>query len=127
MATDSYSFTPVRRRKSAFKLEICATDSTPWTATRCQRLLRTLKSRAEILKKQSERFPSANTNCDLLARKTSTPKVFKRAERHDLEWGHASKRARRTYAGRAKGRSDIACAQYSESREAVRNSTTSKT
>lgn len=56
MRGNSYSFTPVRRRKAEFEDNDLDADSKHWTAARCNRLLRSLQSRIELLKKDAAQF-----------------------------------------------------------------------
>lgn len=99
-------FTPVRRRPSTLNSRALYGDSEKdWTTTRCNRLLRVLTSRVEILKKDIYQLQNGIATART---KTADPKPTKKKEKltDDAEWNinwKPGKRAK-TYSGRGRGR-----------------------
>jgi hypothetical protein len=84
-------------------------SSQSWTAGRCQRLLRPITSRIEILKKDSIRYTAAG-NPDSIQTQTTpatapsntSVDVSRECEEEDEYWAKGRKRVRRTYSARSK-------------------------
>jgi hypothetical protein len=84
-------------------------NSQSWTAGRCQRLLRPITSRVELLRKDPIRYTAAGIPDSTQTRTTlaTTPnnvptKNSRECEEKDVYWPRGRKRARRTYSGRSK-------------------------
>jgi len=86
--------------------------SQTWTTARCHRLLRPIRSRVELLRKESSRVSriSISNDCPKLE-----PILRKNAEEQDAidssgyadqEWGQARKRPRKTYGGRNRSKKE---------------------
>ncbi|KAL5354627.1 hypothetical protein ACLOAV_000716 [Pseudogymnoascus australis] len=108
MTGNAYSFTPVRRRKAEFEDNDADVDSKHWTAARCNRLLRSLQSRIELLKKDAAQFiptvqlaEAANSTIttDNLGKRNSS--ALHRDNRRD-DGAKPKKRVRVTYGGRSR-------------------------
>ncbi|KFY82778.1 hypothetical protein V498_08459 [Pseudogymnoascus sp. VKM F-4517 (FW-2822)] len=108
MTGNAYSFTPVRRRKAEFEDNDADVDSKHWTAARCNRLLRSLQSRIELLKKDAAQFiptaqlaEAANSTIttDNLGKRNNS--ALHRDNRRD-DGAKPKKRVRVTYGGRSR-------------------------
>lgn len=108
MNNTTYSFTPVRRRKAEFEEEDSNADSKNWTAARCNRLLRSLTSRIELLKKDAARFMPASRSTDPAANYIAVSTERERnsrpvnADDHDRAGLKPRKRVRITYSGKSR-------------------------
>ncbi|KFY48189.1 hypothetical protein V495_01540 [Pseudogymnoascus sp. VKM F-4514 (FW-929)] len=117
MTSNAYSFTPVRRREPIFENNDPDADSKHWTAARCNRLLRSLQSRVELLKKDAAQFIPAARPAEATNNTTENHIWGKRSSSALHSDGHGDggakpkKRVRVTYKGRSRpkaeaGRSD---------------------
>lgn len=108
MTGNSYSFTPVRRRKAEFEDIDPDADSKHWTAARCNRLLRSLQSRIELLKKDAAQFIPAAQPAEATNSTIATDNWGKRnnSDLHGSSRGDdgakPKKRVRVTYGGRSR-------------------------
>ncbi|KFY88840.1 hypothetical protein V500_06090 [Pseudogymnoascus sp. VKM F-4518 (FW-2643)] len=110
MTGNTYSFTPVRRRMAEF--EDMDADSKHWTAARCNRLLRSLQSRIELLKKDAAQFipasqPAESANSTIATdnwgqRNNSTLQSDNRGD----DGAKPKKRVRVTYGGRGRPKAE---------------------
>ena len=95
---DAEGFTPVRRRLSTISTRQPHNESEKeWTAARCNRLLRVLKSRVAILNKDLSRIQSGSQGGG------TTAEVKRGATRkadQDTDWTQTRKRIKRTYSTR---------------------------
>jgi hypothetical protein len=103
---------PKRKRISQDSLR----EEIPWTAARCNRLLRTITSRVNILRKQSKlcaagssvreaQTSSRNSSrCPSEKDDASPPRKERKPSAHDPEWvpGAETKTSSRTYGGKAR-------------------------
>lgn len=111
-AEASERIAPKRKRISQDSLR----EEIPWTTARCNRLLRTITSRINILRKQSKLCAAGPSTrdarpCRNLSRRSSEetsppPKEYKKPSASDPEWvpGASTKTSSRTYGGRSKSR-----------------------
>ncbi len=84
-------------------------NSQSWTAGRCQRLLRPITSRIELLKKDPIRYTTAGNPASIQTR-TAPDKALntvhiedlRECEGEDAYWARGRKRVRRTYSARSK-------------------------
>jgi hypothetical protein len=109
----SYTSASARGRSGLFNINGSnCSQSQPWTAARCNRLLRALKSRVEILRKECSTLQSANlptSNMMLLEQNITSTRRHQKLRDHEDETGHrggVKKRVRITYAGRSKTKDD---------------------
>ncbi|OBT62355.1 hypothetical protein VE03_08430 [Pseudogymnoascus sp. 23342-1-I1] len=108
MTGNAYSFTPVRRRKAEFEDNDTDTDSKHWTAARCNRLLRSLQSRIELLKKDAAQFIPASQPAEPANSTIATDNWGKRSnsaihnDNHGDNGAKPKKRVRVTYGGRSR-------------------------
>jgi len=101
---------PKRKRISQDSLR----EEIPWTAARCNRLLRTITSRVNILRKQSklcaagssvrQAQPSRNSSRCPSEEDASPPRKERKPSAHDPEWvpGAETKTSSRTYGGKSR-------------------------
>ncbi|ELR06375.1 hypothetical protein VC83_05367 [Pseudogymnoascus destructans] len=108
MIGNSYSFTPVRRRKAEFEDIDPDADSKHWTATRCNRLLRSLQSRIELLKKDAAQFIPTAQSTEPSNSTIATDNLGKRnngalhSDSRGDDGAKPKKRVRVTYGGRSR-------------------------
>ena len=101
---DLEGFTPVRRRPSTVNTRQLHTDSEKeWTAARCNRLLRALKSRVAILNKDLLWIQLNNQGRD--ATTEGKAGTIRKADQ-DPDWTQGRKRVKRTYSARG-GKSNL--------------------
>ena len=106
LGNDVAGFTPVRRKLSTINTRRPHNESEKeWTAARCNRLLRALKSRVAILNKDLSRVQGRENTAES---KTGTT----RRANQDTDWTQARKRVRRTYSTRG-GRGSNDCRSVS--------------
>mgnify|MGYP001563816225 CR=1 FL=1 len=112
MTGNAYSFTPVRRRKTEFEDNDADSDSKHWTAARCNRLLRSLQSRIELLKKDASQFMPATQPAEITNSTIATDNWGKRSNSalHSDNSGDygakPKKRVRVTYGGRSRPKAE---------------------
>jgi hypothetical protein len=108
MTGNSYSFTPVRRRKAEFEDNDLDADSKHWTAARCNRLLRSLQSRIELLKKDAAQFIPASQPAESTNNTIATDNWGKRnngalhSDSRGDDGAKPKKRVKVTYGGRSR-------------------------
>ena len=96
--SDAGGFTPVRRRPSTVNTRHPPSDSErEWTAARCNRLLRALKSRVAILNKDISRIQTGSQGRENVA---ETKAGTTRKAEQDADWTQARKKVKRTYSTR---------------------------
>lgn len=93
-------YTPVRRSESTLHHNRLHGDQEQeWTAARCHRLLRALKSRVAILTKEISRFSSTTTTSEP-ARTHIGEGIESLDPKRDEDWTQGRKRIRRTYSSK---------------------------
>lgn len=105
------TFTPVRRRDDTVASHVVFTRQPQiWSASRCHRLLRPIRSRIELLRKECRRqaISSGKGIVEQLGLRMDSQtdlRISDASEYHDSDsdWGRAKKRLRRTYGGRRQG------------------------
>src|SRR5436305_1439246 len=116
MSHETHSFKTGRRSRRANKQDpIHAKDIQAWTAARCQRLLRPIISRIELLKKDPAQYTYADETSHCHQARTEAVKVLDSStsaetfgtQDEDVYWGQARKRLRKTYTTRGKLRTDL--------------------
>ncbi|KFY09335.1 hypothetical protein V492_05519 [Pseudogymnoascus sp. VKM F-4246] len=108
MTSNAYSFTPVRRRKAEFEDNDPDADSKHWTAARCNRLLRSLQSRIELLKKDAAQFIPAAHTAESTNSTIATDNWGKRSNSDNRgdDAAKPKKRVRVTYGGRSRPKAE---------------------
>ncbi|KFY24334.1 hypothetical protein V493_05301 [Pseudogymnoascus sp. VKM F-4281 (FW-2241)] len=112
MTANTYSFTPVRRRKAEFEDNDLDADSKHWTAARCNRLLRSLQSRIELLKKDAAQFIPAARASESANSTIATDNWGKRnnsavhSDNRGDDGAKPKKRVRVTYGGRSRPKAE---------------------
>ena len=112
MTGNTYSFTPVRRRKAQFEDNDLDADSKHWTAARCNRLLRSLQSRVELLKKDASQFMPAAQPAEAANSTIATDKWGKgnnstlQSDNRGDDGAKPKKRVRVTYGGRGRPKAE---------------------
>lgn len=112
MICNAYSFTPVRRRKAEFEDNDPDADYKHWTAARCNRLLRTLQSRIELLKKDVAQLIPATQTAEAANSTTATDNWGKRnnstlhTDGRGDDGAKPKKRVRVTYGGRSRPKAE---------------------
>lgn len=102
-----HSFTPVRRREdTVYSYTTHTSGSIPWTASRCNRLLRPIRSRIELLRKDAGGVVPVTTQFVKIGAKASRCELEHRCTKQGKDpnppWLPCRKKGRQTYGGRCK-------------------------